>query len=125
MSTWTEDELRGIGDAVELRVASQRPDGTLRPYVTIWHVRVRDAIYVRSAQGVSNGWFRRAKSAGIGRINAGGVEQDVTFALADPRVRDDVDRAYHAKYDRYGPAPVGAVTGPDVLETTLLVMPRG
>jgi hypothetical protein len=124
MSTWTEDELHRVGDARELRIASHRSDGTLRPAVTIWHVRVGDAIYVRSAHGANNGWFRRARSAGTGRISSGGVERDVTFAPADPAVRDDVDRAYHAKYDRYGAAPVGAVTGPDVLETTLRVMPR-
>ncbi|WP_425567652.1 hypothetical protein [Salinactinospora qingdaonensis] len=39
-------------------------------------------------------------------------------------MRGDVDAAYHEKYDRYGPGPVGAVTGPDVLETTLRFMPR-
>ncbi|HEX6451465.1 MAG TPA: DUF2255 family protein, partial [Trebonia sp.] len=36
---WTDDELRRIGGATELQVASLRPDGTLRPYVTIWGVQ--------------------------------------------------------------------------------------
>jgi hypothetical protein len=124
MSTWTRDELQRVADAVELRVASQRPDGTLRPYVTIWHVGVGDALYIRSAGGPSNGWFRRAREAGVGRISAGGVERSVTFEPASADVRDAVDAAYHLKYDRYGPAPVGAVTSPDVLETTLRVRPR-
>jgi len=31
--------------------------------------------------------------------------------------------ALHAKYDRFGPGPVGAITGPDAATTTLLVMP--
>jgi Uncharacterized protein conserved in bacteria (DUF2255) len=78
----------------------------------------------RSAGGPSNGWFRRAREAGVGRISAGGVERSVTFEPASADVREAVDAAYHAKYDRYGPAPVGAVTGPDVLETTLRVRPR-
>jgi hypothetical protein len=121
---WSEDELRRIGEAAQLRIASARPDGTLRPDVTIWHVRVGDAIYIRSAHGPSNGWFRRARSAGSGRITAGGVQRDVTFEIAEPQIRADADRAYHAKYDRYGPGPVAAVTGPDVLTTTLRVMPR-
>jgi hypothetical protein len=73
MSTWTTDELRRVADAVELRVASRRTDGTLRPYVTIWHVGVGNALYIRSAHGPSNGWFRRAQQAGVGRISAGGV----------------------------------------------------
>ena len=42
-----------------------------------------------------------------GRIRAGGVERDVTFADADPGVQADIDAAYHAKYDRYGPQVVG------------------
>ncbi|GAA3762364.1 DUF2255 family protein [Salinactinospora qingdaonensis] len=70
MSVWTEDELRRIGADRELRVASERPDGTLRPYPTIWDVRSGEAIYIRSAYGVDSGWFRRAKTAGAGRINA-------------------------------------------------------
>jgi hypothetical protein len=58
------------------------------------------------------------------RQSAGGVEHSVTFEPASADVREAVDAPYHAKYDRYGPAPVGAVTGPDVLETTLRVRPR-
>lgn len=120
---WTEDELRRIDAATELRITSQRPDGTLRPYTTIWHVVVGDALYVRSAHGPQNGWFRRARRAGAGRIDAGGVEKAVAFELADPSVREGVDAALHAKYDRYGHGPVGAITGDDVLETTLRVLP--
>jgi hypothetical protein len=32
MTTWTDDELRRIGDAEELQLASTRADGSLRPY---------------------------------------------------------------------------------------------
>ena len=42
MTTWTSDELDRIGSADELRIASPRADGTLRPYVPIWVVRVGD-----------------------------------------------------------------------------------
>ena len=124
MTTWTEQELKRIGGATELRIASQRPDGSLRPYVTIWHAALDGELYVRSAQGPENGWFRRAVRSGAGRISAGGVDKDVTFTLADPSVRDRLDRALHAKYDRFGAGPVGAITGADVLETTLQVTPR-
>jgi hypothetical protein len=125
MSSWTKDELRHIDSASELRVASERADGTLRPYTTIWHTVVGDVLYIRSAHGPENSWFRRARAAGIGRISAGGVQKDVTFELADPSVRADLDAALHHKYDRFGPGPVGAITGDDALETTLRVMPRG
>ena len=123
MTYWTDQELKKIDKATELRVTSQRPDGTLRPFVPIWHTTVGDALYIRSAAGPQNGWFRRALGSGLGRIDAGGVVKDVTFVLADPSIRTALDSALHRKYDRFGPAPVGAITGDDVLETTLRVMP--
>ncbi len=125
MTAWTEDELSRIGEAGELSVATRRPDGTLRPAIPIWQVRVGDAVYIRSAHGPDNGWFRRAVATGLGRISSGGVHQDVTFEPAPPELSEQITATYHAQYDRYGPAPVGAVTGPDVLSTTLRVMPRG
>ena len=124
MSEWTADELTRIGQAEELKVASTRADGTLRPYVTIWVVRAGDDIYIRSAYGSSNPWFVRATKSGTGRIRAGGVEKDVTFADAAPDAHGAIDAAYHAKYDRYGAAIVGSVTGADVEATTFRLVPR-
>ena len=124
MTTWTADELRRIGDADEFRVTSVRKDGTLRPYVTIWGVRSGDDIYIRSMTSVGTPWYRRAKASGVGRIQAGGVERDVTFAEAVGDVHDSIDSAYHAKYDRYGPGPVGAVVGPTAAPVTFRLLPR-
>ncbi|HYJ66650.1 MAG TPA: DUF2255 family protein [Nocardioidaceae bacterium] len=112
MTAWTSDELTRIGGAEELQVASYRSDGTLRPYVTIWTGRAGDDIYIRSAYGRDNGWFRRALASGIGRIRAGGVEKDVIFEEPGDDVHAAVDAAYHAKYDRHGQQIVGTVTGP-------------
>jgi hypothetical protein len=67
-AAWSSDELDRIGTAEELQLASRRADGTLRPFVTMWVVRVRDDLYVRSACGPDNGWYRRAKQSGAGRI---------------------------------------------------------
>ena len=124
MSDWTEDELSRIGGATELQVSSTRQDGTLRPYVTIWGVRAGDELYVRSAYGTENGWFRRAKASGTGRVRAGGVERDVTFNAPAPDVHKAIDAAYHAKYDRYGPSIVGTVVGEDAIPATLRLVPR-
>jgi len=124
MSTWTADELTRIGTAEELQVSSTRTDGTLRPYVTIWVVRSGDDIYIRSAYGSANPWFVRAGRSGTGRIRAGGVEKDVTFAAASPEAHAAIDAAYHAKYDRHGPAIVGTVTGSDAEATTYRLVPR-
>jgi hypothetical protein len=123
MTTWTTDELTRIGGATELKIASRRTDGSLRPYVTIWVVRAGDDLYVRSAYGPDNPWFVRARQSGSGRVRAGGVERDVTFAEAAADVHAAIDAAYHAKYDRYGANIVGTVVGPQVVATTIRLVP--
>jgi alkylhydroperoxidase/carboxymuconolactone decarboxylase family protein YurZ len=83
-----------------------------------------DDLYIRSAYGSNNPWFRRAKASGAGRIRADGLERDVTFAEAPPGVHKDIDNAYHAKYDRYGPAIVGTVVGDHAAAVTIRLVPR-
>lgn len=123
MSDWTADELDAVGRATELRLAPRRTDGSLRPYVTIWTVRVDDEIYVRSAYGYDNPWFQRALRSGEGRVRAGGVERDVTFEATGPEVADAVSAAYHAKYDRYGVSIVATVVSPEAVRSTLRLLP--
>ena len=120
---WPEQELRRIGDAEEVELASRRSDGTLRPYVTMWVVSAGGQLYVRSAYGPQNPWYRRAQASGAGRIRAGGIERDVRFAETASDVQDDIDAAYHAKYDRYGPQIVGSVTGPEAHRVTVRLQP--
>jgi hypothetical protein len=122
---WTDDELARYGGATEVEVSSRRDDGSLRPYVTIWLVRVGPDLYIRSAYGPGNPWYRRAIASGAGRIRAGGLERDVTFTPAGPEVHADVDAAYHAKYDRYGPAIVNTVVGEQAAGVTLRLLPSG
>jgi len=124
MPGWSPDELERIGGTEELQLASRRADGTLRPYVTMWVVRVGDDLYVRSAYGPGNPWYGRAIASRAGRIRAGGVERDVTFGQADPGAHADIDAAYHAKYDSYGPRIVGSVVGPDAHRVTVRLTPR-
>jgi hypothetical protein len=124
MTSWTDDELRAIDRTEELQIASRRPDGTMRPYVTIWVVRVGDNVYVRSAYGADNPWYVRAKASGAGRVRVGSVERDVVFAEADPSVHHDIDAAYHAKYDRYGPNIVDTVVGDEAVPVTIRLQPE-
>jgi hypothetical protein len=121
---WTRDELARVGGADELQIASRRGDRTLRPFVTIWVVRVDDDIFVRSAYGSENPWFVRARASGTGRIRAGGVEKDVLFTDAAASAHPHIDAAYRAKYSRYGAGNLRTVTGPQAAETTLRLEPR-
>lgn len=124
MSGWTQDDLALIDAQDEIQVTSRRGDGSLRPFVTIWIVRAGDHLYVRSAYGPDNGWYRRARTAGTGRIRAGGIERDVAFEEPEPDVDQALHDAYHAKYDRYGPGNVRTVTSAGAARTTLRVAPR-
>jgi hypothetical protein len=119
VATWTPEELDRIGQAEELHLATRRRDGELSRYVTMWVARASDSLYVRSAYGPGNPWYRRATAAGEGRVRAGNVERDVTFASADLAVQGDIAAAYHAKCDRYGPQIVGSVTGPEAHAVTI------
>ena len=40
MIAWASDKLTRFGGAAQLQLASIRPDGTLRPYVSLWGVRL-------------------------------------------------------------------------------------
>lgn len=124
MATWTNDELDRVGNAEELELSSFRDDRSLRSYVTMWVVRVDDDLYVRSAGGPDRPWYRRAKASGAGRIRAGGVERDVTFADANADVQSAIETAYHAKYDRYGATIVGHVTGTDAQPVTIRLVSK-
>lgn len=101
MAGWSTDELSRIGDAEEIAISVHRPDGTLRPPVTIWVVRVGDEIYVRSFKGHDGGWFIHADRSRTGRIRAAGIERDITFAEPIADVNSDVDTAYRTKYGHY------------------------
>jgi hypothetical protein len=90
----------------------------------MWVVRAGDDLYVRSAYGPDNPWYRRAMTSGRIRIRAGGVEADVTFATATADAHATIDAAYQAKYDSYGPRIVGSVVGPDAHRVTIRLVPQ-
>ena len=118
---WNRNELEVIGAAAELSVAPRRPDGTLRPFTTIWVVRIGDDVYVRSYRGPSGRWYRAAVRAGSGRIRAGGVERDVSFEQTAAVEPARIDDAYRAKYGR---SPyVDAMLSADAAATTLRLIP--
>lgn len=124
MSTWATEQSDRVGSATELDLASRLAGGSMSGYTTMWVVAVGGEVYVRSAGGPDRPWYRRALASGSGRIRAGGVEVDVAFdtATADA-AHDAIDAEYHAKYDRYGPGPVGHVTGAASHPVTIRLIP--
>ena len=124
MTSWTAAELDAIGKAEELELSSLRNDGSLSAYVTMWLVRVDQNLFVRSAGGPDRPWFQRAKARGAGRIRVSGIEYDVSFADTPIGLNEDIDSAYHAKYDRYGAAIVGHVVGAQAAAVTIKLEPK-
>ena len=124
MSDWTADELETIGTAEEMELASLRSDGALRKPVTIWVARVGDGLYVRPVNGRGGAWFRGVQERHMGRIEAGGVERDVTFVDAGDEREAEIDAAYRAKYRRYAKSIVDSVLTPRARSATLRLDPR-
>jgi hypothetical protein len=122
MTTWTADELERIGSADELEIASLRRDGSRRKPVTVWVVRCGDSLFVR--YGSDAAWYRATQVTHEGRIKAGGVDKDVSFEAVDHAFDEQIDAAYHTKYDRYGAQYVGMVVGPEAQATTIRLLPR-
>jgi hypothetical protein len=120
MASWSSDELDKVGAAEELQLASRRRDGSLRRPVTIWVVRLGDDLYVRSVNGRDSAWFRGTQVAHTGRIQAGGVEKDVTFVEdGDPGRNDQIDAAYRTKYGSYAKRIVDSIVSPTARSTTM------
>ena len=125
MTTWTSDELKKIGTAEELRIASLRRDGTLRKPVTIWVVCLGDDLYVRSVNGRTGAWYRGVQVRHEGHIRAGGVEKDVTFVEeADPDINNQIDAAYRTKYSRYAASIINSIISPKARSATIKLVPR-
>jgi hypothetical protein len=124
MTKWTADELAKIGNADELRIAFQRPDGTLATPRTIWVVRDGDDLYIRSVKGRTSGWFRGVQASHKGHVEAGGVSKDVTFVDADEGVDTGLDSAYRTKYRRYAANIVNSILTPQAREAAVKLVPR-
>jgi hypothetical protein len=102
-----------------------RRDGALSSPRTIWVVRVGDEIYVRSVNGPGSDWFGGTRARREGRIEADGVEKDVTLTDADGEINSEVDAAYRTKYGRYSANTIARITSPVAGSTTMRLVPRG
>jgi hypothetical protein len=124
MTAWTAAELDTIGRTEEIEIAALRPDGTLRKPVLIWIATVGDDAYIRSAYGHNAAWYRGTQVRHAGRIKAGSVEKDITFAAVDPALHDAIDAAFRTKYSRHPAQYVDMVLTQEARSTTLSLTPR-
>ncbi|MGW7528020.1 DUF2255 family protein [Streptomyces sp. NPDC054783] len=90
--------------------------------MTKWVARAGDHVHVRSVEGTAGPWYRGTQSRHRGRIDAGGVQRDVTFYKA--RRYAAVDTAYRKRYGRCTSIVEHVLTG-RARESTLRLEPRG
>jgi hypothetical protein len=126
-ATWTPEQLQRIDGSDELEIASTRADGTLRPFVPIWVVRVDDQVYVRTWHRRTTGWFGRVLDTGRARVRVPGLDADVVVedvGAGPGGLRSQVDAAYRAKYGRYGDGTVGQMVADEAVAATLRLAPE-
>jgi hypothetical protein len=121
VSTWTKPDLDALARASEIRVAGRRQDGSARTLVTVWHVVVDGALYVRSVYGPEGQWYKGVIRHLEGFVSWGGDTQPVSY-IHDDAHDPAIDDAYFAKYGRG--APSQHITSSVAKTTTLRIEPR-
>lgn len=125
MAGWTADELRRIGETEEVDVAAADRDGTWHNRVTIWLVRVRDDLYVRSAvRGSKAAWYRAVQHTHRGMLWSGSLYKEVAFVDSDADLNDKIDAAYRSKYRRYAGQILNSCLTDEARATTMRLDPR-
>jgi hypothetical protein len=124
---WSPAELERIGTAEELQIITNRVDGTPRPAVPIWVVRVGGQVYVRTWWRRDDGWFGHVVHSRRARIRVPGLEAGIVIEdVGDDKaeLRAGVDAAYRAKYGRYGEPSVERMVTNAAAASTLRLIPE-
>lgn len=117
---WSAAERERLDRAPLIRLSATRADGTLRPFVTIGHVRIGPDELVRSLNGPEGVWYLAAVASGRGEIEVDGDRVAVAFVPDGGRAAD-VDRALRSRYGN--DSGVRRMTSAPAREATLRVVP--
>lgn len=120
--TWTPEQLAELVGAEELVLVLSR-EGRKDLRFPVWLVVVDDALYVRSYQGVTTGWYRAVVAEQHQSIVIDGRDTRVLFEFV-PRTDDvnrAIDSAYLAKYASFDYRD--AMVEPAAVDATLRILP--
>jgi hypothetical protein len=122
---WTEQELAAIDRNDEVDIAPRRTDGSLAKPRIVWAVRVEDAVYIRSVNGIEGAWYRTTRARREGHLTTGPIDWDIAFTDVEDTggLQDRIDAAYRSKYARYR-GPVASITADKARATTLRLTPQ-
>lgn len=124
MAIWTNDRLTRIGDADHLLLKTRRPDGTTRPPVPVWVVRVGNDLFIRPVRGRYSSWYRGTRERHDGQICVVEIDEEVLFEPADPGLTDAIDAAYTVKYRGKSATHVAPILTPSARQVTLRLVPQ-
>jgi hypothetical protein len=119
---WSGADLDAMGGAIQINLAAERADGTLRRPVAVWVVRVADDLYVRAIHGPSKSWYAGTRTRLVGMLWAAGTERAVRFAAPANDLDDVIDAAYREKYGSWGPTLDLALTA-EARAATIRLLP--
>lgn len=117
---WSADALQQLHSMRELLISASRANGTHTRPTPIWVVVADGAVYVRTWQRRTTGWYGRAVAAGSARIQLADQTVNVRVAPSGSADADAVDAAYRAKY---GDAGAQSMVTPDAQASTLRLAP--
>lgn len=121
-SEWTPQHAADLTRPGEVRVTTTGKSGATATTI-IWIVGHDGRVFVRSTNGPTAAWYRRAL-ARPGAVHAAGVDYDVTFTPVSAETDlAAVDDAYRRKYGRYA-SIVDHLQSADPRAATLEVHPR-
>jgi len=121
-TTWTSEQLEVFGNAEEIGILTQRPDGTMRAAVSIWIVSVDGELFVRSSHGRESNWFQGVATRHQAVIRTAGHAQRVGIEEQEDRWAE-IDAAYRTKYERYATSFLPALLTEKARRATLRLMP--
>jgi hypothetical protein len=120
-----DDETLGLLDETdEVHIETRRDPDSPEHRTIVWVVVVEGEVYVRSVRGQKGRWYREISSNPEGALHVGDERIPVHATSAtDEATVDAVSDAIRSKYVESWPGPTAAMLRPEVLPTTLKLLP--
>ena len=122
--TFDAETLRLLDETEEVRIETRRDDHSPEHRTIIWVVVVEGEVFVRSVRGQRGRWYREISSNPEGALHVEDNRIPVRAAPATEEATvDAVSAAIRSKYEETSPEPTEWMVRPEVLATTLKLLP--
>jgi hypothetical protein len=118
------ETLRLLDETEEVYIETRRDAASPEHRTIIWLVVVGGEVFVRSVRGAKGRWWREISSNPDGALHVEDNLIPVRAASAtEGSTMDAVSTAIRSKYEGSAPGPTAAMVRPEVLPTTLKLVP--